>query len=85
MPDGLSAAERPDIGQADHRFDLREAVSFLWRQWKFIAAVTAVVVAIGAVMAARQTPLYTATSQVLLERPSAVPPGGDTFNPDPST
>lgn len=82
MPDGLSAAERPDIGQVDHRFDLREAVSFLWRQWKFIAAVTAVVFAIGAVMTARQTPLYTATSQVLLERPSAVPPGGDTFNPD---
>lgn len=82
MPDGLTAAERPDIGQADHRFDLREALSFLWRQWKFIAAVTAVVVAIGAVMTARQTPLYTATSQVLLERPSAVPPGGDTFSPD---
>ncbi len=82
MPDGLTAAERPDIGQVDHRFDLREAMSFLWRQWKFIAAVTAVVVAIGAVMTARQTPLYTATSQVLLERPTAVPPGGDAFSPD---
>ncbi len=82
MPDGLTAAERPDIGQGDQRFDLREAMSFLWRQWKFIAAVTAVGIAIGALTMARQTALYTATSQVLLERPSAVPPGGDTFSPD---
>ena len=82
MPDGLTAAERAEIGQTDQRFDLRETMSFLWRQWKFIAAVTAVVVLIGEVMTARQIPLYTATSQVLLEHPRELAPGGDPLGPD---
>lgn len=82
MPDGLTAADRAEIGQADQRFDLREAVSFLWRQWKFIAGVTAIVGVIGAALAMRQTPLYTATSQVLLERQHEAPPGGDAIGVD---
>lgn len=62
--------------QAEQRFDLREAVSFAWRQWKFIAAVTLLIVVAGTVLALKQTPLYTATSQVLLERQRELPPGG---------
>ena len=64
MPDGLIAAERTEIGQVDQRFDLREAVSFLWRQWKFIATVTALTVLAALVVVLRQTPFYTATAQV---------------------
>ena len=41
---------------------------FLWRQWKFIAIVTAAVLTVGATFLLRQTPLYTATSQILLDR-----------------
>lgn len=73
----MTAAERTEVALGEQSFDLREAMSFLWRQWKFIAAVTVVATVIGAVMTARQTPLYTATSQVLLERPREVAPGGD--------
>lgn len=60
----------------EHRFDLREAISFAWRQWKFIAAVAAVVFLVGTVYVLHQTPLYTATSQVLLDRPREKAPDG---------
>jgi polysaccharide biosynthesis transport protein len=82
VPDGLIAAERTEIGQTEQRFDLREALSFFWRQWKFIAATTLLVLVIGTVMALRQTPLYTATSQVLLERQREIPPGGEAIVSD---
>ena len=48
-------------------FDLREAINFAWRQWKFIAGVAALALLIGALYIARQTPLYTATAQLLLD------------------
>src|SRR5438132_545304 len=60
---------------AEHRFDLRELLSFLWRQWKFIAILTAVVLTVGTTFLLRQTPLYTATSQVLLDRQREKAPG----------
>ena len=82
MPDGLIAAERTDFAPAEQRFDLREAVSFFWRQWKFIAAVTALVVLAGMALAWQQTPLYTATSQVLLQRQREIPPGGEMIASD---
>lgn len=77
MPDGLAPAERTELGPIEQRFDLREAVSFFWRQWRFIAAVSVLVLVIGTVLALRETPLYTATSQVLLERQREIPPGGE--------
>jgi succinoglycan biosynthesis transport protein ExoP len=80
VPDGLIAAERSEIGQNEQRFDLREALSFFWRQWKFIAAIIALALLIGLVLVLRQTPLYTATNQVLLERQHEVPPGGDAIS-----
>jgi capsular exopolysaccharide synthesis family protein len=82
VPDGLITAERSEIVPVEHRFDLREAVSFFWRQWKFITAVTLLAVVVGMSLALDQTPLYTATSQVLLERQRPVPPGGEMIAPD---
>src|SRR5262249_3056200 len=41
--------------------------NFCWREWKFIAAVFTTVLVIGCVYTLRQTPLYTATAQVLLD------------------
>ncbi|WP_051134090.1 polysaccharide biosynthesis tyrosine autokinase [Methylocystis sp. ATCC 49242] len=48
-------------------FDIREAINFVWRQWKLIAGVTALALLFGAVYIVRQTPLYTATAQLLLD------------------
>jgi succinoglycan biosynthesis transport protein ExoP len=78
----MITAERSEIGQAEQRLDLREAVSFFWRQWKFIAAVIALTVLAGIALALRQTPLYTSTAQVLLERQQQPVPGGDAVDRD---
>ena len=57
-------------------FDLREALGFVWRQWKFVFAITALFCAVGFVMLLQQTPLYTASSQILLDPQQQRPPGG---------
>src|SRR5258708_4935326 len=75
MLNRLSPASAFEASEVEHRFDLREALSFLWRQWKFIAAVVAVVSLVGIVLLVRQTPLYTATSQILLDRQKEKAPG----------
>jgi exopolysaccharide transport family protein len=62
-------ADAADTGPAETQIDLREAVSFVWRQWKFISVIIGVVMLIGAVLLLRQVPLYTATSEILLDRP----------------
>lgn len=49
------------------RFDLHEAVSFTWRQWKFVFVITALICIIGFVMMIQKTPLYTANAQILLD------------------
>jgi polysaccharide biosynthesis transport protein len=58
---------------AERTFDVRQYLHFVWRHWLFIASVTALVFVIGVVYLARTTPLYTATVQVLLERPAKAP------------
>jgi polysaccharide biosynthesis transport protein len=58
---------------AERPFDLRPYLNFVWRHWMFIASVTALVFLIGVVYLARATPLYTATTQVLLEAPEKSP------------
>src|SRR5690348_663982 len=67
-------------------FDLRQILSFLWRQWKFASAIAALVLVVGITLLLRQTPLYTATAQVLLEREREKAPGIEailtTQNPD---
>lgn len=48
-------------------FDMRDAINFLWRQWKLIAGIAGVCLLLGAIHVAGQTPIYTATSQLYLE------------------
>jgi polysaccharide biosynthesis transport protein len=48
-------------------FDLRQYLNFVWRNWAFIVSVTAFVFLIGVIYLVRATPLYTATTQVLLQ------------------
>jgi len=63
--------------EASNRFDLHEAVSFTWRQWKFVLIVTALVCVIGYVLMLQQTPLYTANAQILLDPDRQKMPGGE--------
>jgi capsular exopolysaccharide synthesis family protein len=53
--------------EAERRFDLSEILNFCWREWKFMAAVFAAALIVGTVYTLRQTPLYTATAEVLLD------------------
>ena len=67
MLNRLSPPNLFDVGAVERGFDLREMISFAWRRWKFIAAVAGGVLLIGTVSLLRETPRYTATSQVLLD------------------
>src|SRR6266480_4506891 len=58
---------------AERTLDVRQYLHFLWRHWMFIASVTALVFVIAVVYLLRATPLYTATTQVLLEPPRKAP------------
>src|SRR5712691_12298057 len=82
MPDGFITASRSAPNEVEQGFDLRETLSFIWRQWKFIAAITIVVFLVGTVFLVRETPLYTATSQVLIDRQREKTPGGDAILSD---
>lgn len=77
MPDGPAVNVPIEAPDADRRLDLRELLSFLWRQWKFIAAIALLTFVVGATLLLRQTPLYTATAQILLERPREKVVGND--------
>lgn len=65
----------------DHAFDLRQYLNFFWRNWLFITSVTAFALLVAGVNLMRATPLYTSTTQVLLEQrenpPGLVPVGND--------
>src|SRR5438132_13485789 len=58
---------------AGRTFDMRQYLNFVWRHWLFITSVTALALLFAGVHLARTTPLYTATAQVLLERPERAP------------
>src|SRR6516225_2294086 len=73
MNAGFRLPTRVDTEPAERTFDLRQYVNFLWRHWMFIGAVTALTSLIGVIYLARAIPLYTATTQVLLERPGKAP------------
>ena len=57
-----------DAEPAERKFDLRQYLNFVWRNWMFIASVTAFALLVGVIYLVRATPLYTATTQVLLEQ-----------------
>jgi succinoglycan biosynthesis transport protein ExoP len=64
--------------EKEQSFDLREAISFAWRHWKFIGSVVSVTLLIAIVYILKQTPVYTATAQVLLEPPKESSPASAT-------
>jgi exopolysaccharide transport family protein len=70
---GFRIPSRVETEPAERTLDVRQYLNFVWRHWMFIASVTALVFLIGVVYLARATPLYTATTQVLLERPEKAP------------
>jgi polysaccharide biosynthesis transport protein len=82
MLNRISSTAGLDAGDGEHGFDLREILSFAWRQWKFILGVTGVVLVIGIISLLRQTPLYTATSQVLLDPQREKAPGTEAILSD---
>src|SRR3954464_5392336 len=77
MPDN---PDRPGTYAVREAFDLREGMSFAWRHWKFIVAITAIFLVIGTAYLLNQTRLYTATAQVLLDPQKEKMPGGETIS-----
>ncbi|MDE2579619.1 MAG: polysaccharide biosynthesis tyrosine autokinase [Hyphomicrobiales bacterium] len=65
-------------------FDIHEAVNFLWRQWKFILGVTALSIVLGAVHVSRQTPMYTSSTQLLLNPRKEKAAGQDSILTEPA-
>jgi exopolysaccharide transport family protein len=61
--------------EEDNQFDLRDTLNFAWRQWKFVSAIVALAILIGAVQLIRATPIYSATAQVLLDPRRLKAPG----------
>jgi polysaccharide biosynthesis transport protein len=72
---GFRIPSRVDTEVPERTFDLRQYLNFVWRNWMFIAGIVAFVFLIAVLYLVRATPLYTATTQVLLERDKA--PGLD--------
>ena len=64
----------------EHGFDLRERLSFVWRRWKFITAVTLLCLVACIVYLLQVTPLYTATAQVLIDHEKQKTPGDEFVN-----
>ena len=58
---------------AERKIDLRQYLNFVWRNWMFVASVTAFVFLMGVIYLVRAIPLYTATTQVLLEQSEKAP------------
>jgi polysaccharide biosynthesis transport protein len=67
IPTGVNAEP------AERKIDLRQYLHFVWRNWMFIASVTAFAMLVGIIYLVRATPLYTAATQVLLEQSQKAP------------
>jgi polysaccharide biosynthesis transport protein len=70
---GFKIPSNVDAEPLERTFDPRQYLNFVWRNWMFIASVTAVALLIGVVNLLRATPLYTASTQVLLQRHEKAP------------
>jgi polysaccharide biosynthesis transport protein len=67
---------------AERTIDLRQYLNFVWRNWIFIALVTAFVFLLGVIHLVRAIPLYTATTQVLLQQADRSPVLTDSASTD---
>jgi polysaccharide biosynthesis transport protein len=70
---GFSIPNTTGTEPSERAFDLRQYLNFAWRNWTFIASVTALVFLIGVIYLVHATPLYTASTQVLLEQHQKAP------------
>ena len=66
-------SKKIDAEPSERTLDLRQYLNFVWRNWMFIASVTAFVLLVGLIYLVRATPLYTAATQVLLEQREKAP------------
>ena len=73
MNAGFRIPPNVDAEPLERTLDLRQYLNFVWRNWIFITSVTAVALLIGVVDLVRAIPLYTASTQVLLERHEKAP------------
>src|SRR5215203_3045648 len=69
-----------DAEPGDRALDLRKHLNFLWRHWVFIVCITVLALLLALVYLATATPLYTATTQVLLEQRERAPAGDPLLN-----
>jgi exopolysaccharide transport family protein len=70
---GFKFPTNVDAEPLERTLDLRQYLNFVWRNWLFIASVTAVAFVMGAVHLVRAIPLYTASTQVLLQQHQNAP------------
>ena len=73
MNAGFKIPSAVDAEPADRAFDLRFYLNFVWRNWMFIASVMALALLVAVISLVRATPLYTATTQVLIDRRESPP------------
>src|SRR5579863_5454327 len=66
-PTDVEDAHAPVALEPPEEFDPREALNFIWRRWKLVVGVTALALLIGALDLERQTPIYAASAELLLE------------------
>src|SRR6516165_4564117 len=57
----------------EEAIDLRQYLNFAWRNWLFIVSITALALLVALIYLVHATPLYTSTTQVLLEHPEKAP------------
>ena len=62
-----------DTEPLERALDLRQYLNFVWRNWVFIASVTVFAFLVAVIYLVHATPLYTATTQVLLVQPENAP------------
>jgi polysaccharide biosynthesis transport protein len=77
---GFRIPTEPATEPSDRTFELRQYLNFVWRNWMFIASVTAFALLVGVIYLVRATPLYTAATQVLLEQRESPPSLGGVVN-----
>src|SRR5262245_42855812 len=64
---GYRVPTKIDAEPVERMIDLRQYLNFIWRNWMFIVSVTAFLFLMGVIYLVGATPLYTATTDVLLQ------------------
>jgi polysaccharide biosynthesis transport protein len=67
----------PGEQSADPRQMLQQFLYFLWRRWKFVLTVTAAILLVAEVWLAMQTPLYSASTQIIFDPTNEKLPSAD--------